>query len=89
MANDIMIEPKPVTVLLKSVELHTLPKIANAIDIRFSIYVNKTLVYAYKDQPKIPSKKRRSGHGMPTLPEEEAPTSTNEEGKCYQFILMY
>jgi len=49
-------EPKPL--LLKSIQFHTIPKVPHVTDIRFSVYVMKTLVYTFKDSPKVRSNKR-------------------------------
>jgi len=45
--------------LLEKVEFAPAPKLSTVLDIRFSVYVNKTLVYAFKDQPKLKSNKTK------------------------------
>lgn len=45
--------PEPQTLLLKNVIFHTIPGVSHAQDIKFSVYVFKTLVYTHKDTPKL------------------------------------
>lgn len=78
--------PEPRTLLLKSVELHTIPKVPHvagnhhwnlltALDIRFSVYVAKTLVYTHKDPPKLKkSTKKKSKAKEEEADEEESLT---------------
>jgi len=53
--------PKPKTLLLKSIVFHPVPKISQTADLKFSIYVFRTLVYSSKEQPKIRGQKNKKG----------------------------
>jgi len=49
--------PQLKPVLLKNIQFQTVPKVQHFTDIRFSVYVLKTLVYTFKDNPKLRSNK--------------------------------
>lgn len=51
--------PEPRTLLLNSIELSPAPlKISNYQDIRFSVYVNKTLIFTHKSPPTLKNQKK-------------------------------
>jgi len=49
--------PEQKYLILKTIGFQTIPKVANSHDIRFSVYMYKTLVYVYKDSPKVKAEK--------------------------------
>eukprot|EP01119_Soliformovum_irregulare_P009597 TRINITY_DN2306_c0_g1_i2.p1 TRINITY_DN2306_c0_g1~~TRINITY_DN2306_c0_g1_i2.p1 ORF type:complete len:682 (+),score=198.86 TRINITY_DN2306_c0_g1_i2:262-2046(+) len=55
----VLVNPEPRPLLLTSFELVTIPKAAHFNDIRFSVYVLKTLVYTHKDPPRLKNAKKK------------------------------
>jgi len=51
--------PKSKALLLKSIIFHTIPKVLHPTEIKFSVYVFKTLVFSYKDTPKLQGQKKK------------------------------
>ncbi len=63
--------PKPKTLLLKSIIFHSIPKLSQVADIKFSIYVFKTLVFTSKEPPKIKGQKKKGQKKAKDEEEEE------------------
>jgi len=61
MAQSNYVLPSPRPILLKSVQFHTIPKLPKVTDIRFSVYVVKSLVYTYKETPKLRNTRKKKG----------------------------
>jgi len=77
--------PEPRTLLLNTVELYPVPKISNVTDIRFSVYVNKTLIYTFKSQPTLKNPKKKLDKKTPRSSKTTGEDETEREAESLLF----